>query len=419
MRHTAVIGLGASLGDRCMALNLAVRLLQADPEIEVAKASAVVLSPPLGPARGVFANAAVRVRTSHSARGLLRCCQAIEDRIGRRPAARWADRRIDLDVLLFDNHIRAGRDLRLPHPGLLSRGFALGPAAEVAGAMVHPQDGRALQDIPVPDRHQLVRTGLLPAVATTSFSDYTAGKSRSSEAAGGARTMKIFIDTANLDEIREAHAWGILDGVTTNPSLIAREGGDFIETIHEICNLVKGPVSAETVSQDAEGMIKEGRLLAKISEHVVVKVPLTANGLTATRALADDGIDVNVTLIFQSAQALMAAKAGATYVSPFLGRLDDIATDGVQLIDEIVQIFGNFPALGTQVLAASIRHPLHVSQVALAGSDVATIPYKVLSKLVNHPLTASGNAKFLADWDTVPDNDIVGQMNRWLEKRGS
>ena len=230
--------------------------------------------------------------------------------------------------------------------------------------------------------------------------------------------MKIFIDTANIDEIREAHGWGILDGVTTNPSLIAREGGDVIETIHEICELVKGPVSAETVSQDAEGMIKEGRLLAQISEHVVVKVPLTAAGLTATRALADDGIDVNVTLIFQPAQALMAAKAGAAYVSPFLGRLDDIATDGVQLIDEIVTIFGNYP-VGTEVLSASIRHPLHVSQVALAGSDVATIPYKVLSKLVNHPLTDSGNARFLADWDTVPDNDIAGQVSRWLEKRGS
>ena len=161
-------------------------------------------------------------------------------------------------------------------------------------------------------------------------------------------------------------------------------------------------------------MIKEGRLLAQISEHVVVKVPLTAAGLTATRALADDGIDVNVTLIFQPAQALMAAKAGAAYVSPFLGRLDDIATDGVQLIDEIVTIFGNYPELGTEVLSASIPTPFMSSQVALARSDVATIPYKVLSKLVNHPLTDSGNAQFLADWDTVPDNDIAGQVSRWL-----
>jgi transaldolase len=407
------------LGDAEGALALAVRLLDADPQIAVVRTSAVVRSPPMGAAKGVFSNGAVRVRTSHSPRGLLACCKMIEARIGRRPAARWADRLIDLDLLLFDQVVRRGAALQLPHPGLIQRGFALGPAAEVAGDCVHPLDGRALGEIPVVDVHQLVSRGRLPTVAVQGLPDYTGRRPRAREAAGGSSAMKIFIDTANLDEIREAHAWGILDGVTTNPSLIAREGGDFIETIHEICNLVKGPVSAETVSQDAAGMIKEGRLLAKISEHVVVKVPLTANGLTATRALADDGIDVNVTLIFQSAQALIAAKAGAAYVSPFIGRLDDIATDGVQLIDEIVQIFGNYPELGTEVLAASIRHPLHVSQVALAGSDVATIPYKVLSKLVNHPLTMSGNAQFLADWDTVPDNDIVGQMNRWLEKRSS
>jgi transaldolase len=407
------------LGDTEGALALAVRLLDADPQIAVVRTSAVVRSPPMGAAKGVFSNGAVRVRTSHSPRGLLACCKMIEARIGRRPAARWADRLIDLDLLLFDQVVRRGAALQLPHPGLIQRGFALGPAAEVAGDCVHPLDGRALGEIPVVDVHQLVSRGRLPTVAVQGLPDYTGRRPRAREAAGGSSAMKIFIDTANLDEIREAHAWGILDGVTTNPSLIAREGGDFIETIHEICNLVKGPVSAETVSQDAAGMIKEGRLLAKISEHVVVKVPLTANGLTATRALADDGIDVNVTLIFQSAQALIAAKAGAAYVSPFIGRLDDIATDGVQLIDEIVQIFGNYPELGTEVLAASIRHPLHVSQVALAGSDVATIPYKVLSKLVNHPLTMSGNAQFLADWDTVPDNDIVGQMNRWLEKRSS
>jgi transaldolase len=407
------------LGDAEGALALAVRLLDADPQIAVVRTSAVVRSPPMGAAKGVFSNGAVRVRTSHSPRGLLACCKMIEARIGRRPAARWADRLIDLDLLLFDQVVRRGAALQLPHPGLIQRGFALGPAAEVAGDCVHPLDGRALGEIPVVDVHQLVSRGRLPTVAVQGLPDYTGRRTRAREAAGGSSAMKIFIDTANLDEIREAHAWGILDGVTTNPSLIAREGGDFIETIHEICNLVKGPVSAETVSQDAAGMIKEGRLLAKISEHVVVKVPLTANGLTATRALADDGIDVNVTLIFQSAQALIAAKAGAAYVSPFIGRLDDIATDGVQLIDEIVQIFGNYPELGTEVLSASIRHPLHVSQVALAGSDVATIPYKVLSRLVNHPLTMSGNAQFLADWDTVPDNDIVGQMNRWLEKRSS
>ena len=231
--------------------------------------------------------------------------------------------------------------------------------------------------------------------------------------------MQFFIDTANIDEIREAHSWGIVDGVTTNPSLIAREGGDFIQRIADICEIVKGPVSAETVSQDAEGMIREGRLLAKISEHVVVKVPLTTEGLKATKVLSSEGIDCNVTLCFQPIQALMAAKAGAAYISPFLGRLDDISTDGVRLIEDIVQIYANYPALRTKVLSASIRHPMHLTQVAMVGSDVATVPFKVLDKLVHHPLTDKGNAKFLADWDSVPDNNITAQVERWLAARDS
>jgi len=230
--------------------------------------------------------------------------------------------------------------------------------------------------------------------------------------------MKFFIDTANLDDIREINEWGILAGATTNPSLVAREGGDFVDTIHQICEIVKGPTSAETVSQDAEGMIREGRMLARVHEHVVVKVPMTVEGLKATRVLADDGIDVNVTLIFQSAQALMAAKAGARYVSPFLGRLDDLAHDGVHLIEEIATIFENDPEIDTEILAASIRHTLHVAQVAMAGAHVATIPPKVIRKLVSHPLTDQGNAAFLADWDKVPDNDICSQVSRWMETKG-
>lgn len=229
--------------------------------------------------------------------------------------------------------------------------------------------------------------------------------------------MQFFIDTANLDEIREAHSWGILDGVTTNPSLIAREEGSFVKRIHEICEIVQGPVSAETVSPLAEGMIREGRLLAQVSEHIVVKVPLTREGLKATRALSDEGIPVNVTLCFQAAQALVAAKAGATYISPFLGRLDDISTDGVGLIEQIVQIYANFPRLKTKVLAASIRHPMHITAVALAGCDVATVPFSVLQQLVKHPLTDLGNERFLKDWASVPDNDIVAQVERWLASR--
>jgi transaldolase len=229
--------------------------------------------------------------------------------------------------------------------------------------------------------------------------------------------MKFFLDTANLDEIREAHSWGIIDGVTTNPSLIAREGRDFVETIAEICEIVQGPVSAETVAMDAEGIIREGRLLAQVSPHVVVKVPLTIEGLKATRALSDDGIDVNVTLCFQPMQALMAAKAGAAYISPFLGRLDDIASDGVALVEQIVAIYANYPELGTEVLAASIRHPQHMTAVALAGADVATLPFAPLKKMIKHPLTDSGLARFLADWEGVPDNDVTAAVTRFLAKR--
>ena len=227
--------------------------------------------------------------------------------------------------------------------------------------------------------------------------------------------MKIFLDSANLDEIREIHAWGILDGVTTNPSLIAKNGGDFIQTVHDICELVQGPVSAEVIAQDTEGMVTEGRLLAKVHEHVIVKVPLTTAGLAAVRQLSDDGIKTNVTLCFQPVQALLAAKAGATYISPFVGRVDDIAWGGDELIEQIVHVYGNYIDLDTQVLAASIRHPAHVVQAALAGADVATIPYGVMVKLLNHPLTDSGNERFLKDWATVPDTDIVGQVTRWLE----
>ena len=229
--------------------------------------------------------------------------------------------------------------------------------------------------------------------------------------------MKLFIDTANLDEIREAHSWGVIDGCTTNPSLIAREGGDFIATIAEICEIVQGPVSAEVVAQDVAGMVKEGRLLAKISPHVVIKVPLLPEGIKATSVLSAEGIATNVTLCFQAGQALMAAKAGATYISPFVGRLDDISTEGNELIRQIVHIYGNYADLETQVLAASIRHPDHLIQAALAGAHVSTVPFKVLRAMFNHPLTDKGNAGFLKDWEKVPDTDIVAQMERWLAAR--
>jgi transaldolase len=210
--------------------------------------------------------------------------------------------------------------------------------------------------------------------------------------------MKFFIDTANVDEIREAHAMGMADGVTTNPSLIAKEGRVFEEVIREICEIVDGPISAEVISLEAEGMVKEARELAKIHPNVVIKVPMTVDGLKATRQLAAENIKTNVTLIFSPLQALMAAKAGASYVSPFVGRLDDLSSDGMLLVEQIAEIFANY-AFETEIIVASIRNPLHVLDSALAGADIATIPFNVLSKLAAHPLTDKGIKAFMADWE--------------------
>ncbi|MCZ4344539.1 fructose-6-phosphate aldolase [Devosia sp. J2-20] len=209
--------------------------------------------------------------------------------------------------------------------------------------------------------------------------------------------MKFFVDTAEIKDIKELYATGLLDGVTTNPSLIAKSGRDFKEVIKEICDLVPGPVSAEVASLEYEGMIAEGDHLAKIADNVVIKLPLTLNGLKATKYFFDKGIKTNVTLCFSANQALLAAKVGATYISPFLGRLDDINLDGVELIENIRQIYDNY-GFETQILAASIRSPNHVTQVALAGSDVATIPPAVIRKLADHPLTNAGIEGFLKDW---------------------
>lgn len=210
--------------------------------------------------------------------------------------------------------------------------------------------------------------------------------------------MKFFVDTADLAEIRDLAATGLLDGVTTNPSLVAKAGRDFKELIAEICEVVDGPVSAEVAATDADTMLKEGRLLAGIADNVAVKVPLTPDGLKVCKALSDDGIMVNVTLCFSAVQALLAAKAGATFISPFVGRLDDIGQDGMALIGEIVQIYANYPAITTQVLVASVRSPKHLHEAALLGADVATIPPAVIRSLYAHPLTDKGLAAFVADW---------------------
>jgi transaldolase len=213
--------------------------------------------------------------------------------------------------------------------------------------------------------------------------------------------MKFFIDTADVEEIRKAHAMGVLDGVTTNPSLLAKVGRGLEETIREICSIVDGPVSAECVSLEAPELIKEGRGLAKIHKNVVVKVPMGVEGLKAVKALTSEGIRTNVTLCFSANQALLAAKAGATYISPFVGRLDDISQDGMELIAHIIEIYQNYD-YATQVLVASVRNPVHVLQAARMGADVATLPYSVISQLANHPLTDAGIKKFLADWEKVP-----------------
>jgi len=212
--------------------------------------------------------------------------------------------------------------------------------------------------------------------------------------------MKIFIDTANIAQIREAASMGVLDGVTTNPTILSREKGDYREILKEICSIVKGPVSAEVVSSNAPGMLKEAKELAKIAPNIAIKVPITTEGLKAVKLIRAEGIMTNVTLVFSSPQALLAAKAGTNFVSPFIGRIDDTSHRGMDLVREIVTIFRNY-GFSTEVIVASIRHPLHVVEAALAGAHIATIPFKVIEKLVKHPLTDVGMEKFLADWEKV------------------
>lgn len=212
--------------------------------------------------------------------------------------------------------------------------------------------------------------------------------------------MKIFIDTANINEIKEAAALGILDGVTTNPSLVSKEGKDFKKLLEEILAIVDGPISAEVISTDYNGILKEAKELSKIHHNIVVKVPLIREGLKAVRTLSSEGINTNVTLCFSASQAILAAKAGASYISPFIGRLDDISTNGMDLIEQIVQIYRNYN-FNTEVLVASIRHPMHFVEAALIGADVATLPFNVIDKLFNHPLTDVGLEKFLSDWQKI------------------
>jgi transaldolase len=215
--------------------------------------------------------------------------------------------------------------------------------------------------------------------------------------------MQIFLDSANLNQIREAASWGAIDGVTTNPSLVAKEKASFYDLLLEICKIVDGPISMETVSEDAPGMVTEGRQFAKLHPNIVVKCPLTKEGLKATRMLAQEGIRCNVTLCFSAPQALLAAKAGAYFISPFIGRLDDISSDGMQVIHDIRLIYDNY-GFTTKILAASIRHPLHIVEAAKLGADAATMPFSVLEALVKHPLTDIGLERFLKDWESLPQS---------------
>lgn len=212
--------------------------------------------------------------------------------------------------------------------------------------------------------------------------------------------MKIFLDTANLKQIKEAASWGIVDGVTTNPTLLSKEDQKFEELIKKICRVISGPVNVECVSTKSKDIIKEGRELAKLADNIVLKIPICVEGLKAIKVLSGEGIQVNTTLIFSPTQALLAAKAGARYVSPFIGRLDDISHEGMDLVDKIIAIFSNY-GLETEVIVASIRHPLHVVDAALVGADIATIPFVVLDKMVKHPLTDIGMEQFLKDWSKV------------------
>jgi transaldolase len=212
--------------------------------------------------------------------------------------------------------------------------------------------------------------------------------------------MKLFLDTASLDEIREAHRWGVLRGITTNPTLISKESQDFLPLVKEICSIVEGEVSVETASDDTDTLIKQGHEIVQIADNAIVKIALTSNGLAAVRALADEGIRVNVTLVFSPAQAILAAEAGAYIVSPFLGRLDDIATDSLRVLSDICEIYA-IQGYDTQVLAASLRHPMHVVEAARMGADIATMPFKVFEALVKHPLTDAGFKRFLDDWEAA------------------
>ncbi|NOY24944.1 MAG: 2-amino-4-hydroxy-6-hydroxymethyldihydropteridine diphosphokinase [Oligoflexia bacterium] len=368
-QRRAIIGLGASLGDRRTTLSLAVQCLAAWPGVRCLDVSRVYESVPLGAARSLFLNAAVLVSTRRSPRALLEMCKSIERRLGRRPAARWADRVIDLDLLLVEGCVRRGQHLRLPHPGLLLRDFALIPAQEVAPSLRHGVACLCLRDAPPPS----VRTGCRPV---GSIALRVARETARSWSDQRQRNMKLFLDSPSLDQLRQASAWGVVDGVWSHACMLAGDGPDSPHAIRRTCQIVAGPVLAQTLSTEWQGLVAEGRLLARTNEHLVVCVPSTVDGLRATAVLVDDGIDVHVGLCFGPDEALSAAQAGAAYVSVFLGDyLDRIRPADLDRVKGIAALYADNPDLGTRILVDASRHAKHLPELAQAGVDIAVLPF--------------------------------------------
>lgn len=391
MPSTAYISVGSNIGERLENCKSAATWLNGRNGIRIIAHSRYFYTEPVGYIdQPWFVNAVFAVETELSPLALLETLQLAQRAYGRPEAGiRFGPRVLDLDILFYNDMIMDDPGLVIPHPRLAQRRFVLEPLCDIAPELVHPVLGISARKL---------LEGLLPGGSGCEPIDTKSFYSKNKKDVLGDLFMKFFIDTANVDEIRDAHAMGMVDGVTTNPTLIARSGRDFREVIAEICEIVDGPVSAEAVSLDAEGMIAEARDLAKIHKNIVVKIPMTVDGLKAVGVLSAEGISTNVTLVFSSLQALMAAKAGATYVSPFVGRLDDLASDGMEIIEQIVTIYNNY-GFQTEIIVASIRNPIHVLESALIGADIATIPYDVIRKLAAHPLTDKGIEAFLADWD--------------------
>lgn len=372
------LSIGANVGNKIANIALAIRRLGATEGIFIEALSKFYKTAPQNYTdQNWFVNAAIKIQTTCSPKQLLDVLQTIEkEQNPNGKPFRFGPRKIDLDIVFYGQRVINTATLVIPHPRMHERAFVLKPLCDIDRNLVHPLNGLTVGEL---------------------FEQIKIDDSQAVIALAKEETREIFIDTANIEQIKDANDMGMVDGVTTNPSLIAKEEGEFKDIIAQICKIVDGPVSAEVISLEYEGMVAEARELVKIADNIAVKIPMTVDGLKAVKTLSAEGINTNVTLVFSALQALMAAKAGATYVSPFVGRLDDLAQEGMGLIEEIVQIFTNYD-FDTQIIVASVRSQLHVLQSALMGADIATIPYDVLKKLAAHHMTDKGIESFLADW---------------------